>query len=92
MYILDLAKIGGNGNFSCPKCGAAISPDDFTEEAYSIIEARVNQQGLEEIIIRCIRCESFLHLTGFSLLQKLEIEKKFEHQKIEENACYIAHL
>jgi len=71
VYTVDLTKITGSGNFSCPRCGTSISPDDCTEEAYSILEARVNDQGLEELIIRCNKCASQLHLTGFSLLQKL---------------------
>jgi hypothetical protein len=77
MYVLDLTKIDGSGDFSCPKCGTAISPDDCTEEAYSLLEANVNDQGLEELVIRCNTCASELHLTGFSLLQKLPgIEKE----------------
>jgi predicted RNA-binding Zn-ribbon protein involved in translation (DUF1610 family) len=62
----------GSGDFSCPRCGNAISPDDCTEKAYSILEAKVSDRGLEEIMIRCNKCESELHLTGFSLLQKLD--------------------
>lgn len=73
VYVLDLTKIDGSGNFSCPRCGNAISPDDCTEKAYSILEANVSDQGLEEIIIRCNKCESELHLIGFSLLQKLSM-------------------
>jgi hypothetical protein len=71
IYVLDLTKVDGSGDFPCPSCGTTISPDDSTEKAYSIIEAKVNNQGLEEIMIRCNKCASELHLTGFSLLQKL---------------------
>lgn len=71
VYVLDLTKIDGSGDFLCPNCGNEISPDDPTEEAYSILEANVSDQGLEELSIRCNKCESELHLTGFSLLQKL---------------------
>jgi hypothetical protein len=54
-----------------------ISPDDQIEEAYSILEPKVNTDSLEELVIRCNRCESQLHLTGFSLLQKLpEIDEE----------------
>ena len=69
VYELDLTKIGGSGDVSCPRCGNAISPDDCTEKAYSILEAKVSDQGLEEIMICCNKCESELHLTGFSLLK-----------------------
>jgi len=73
VYLLDLTKIDGNGDFSCPSCGNAISPDDPTEKSYSILEAKVSNEGLEELIIRCNKCKSELHLAGFSLLQKLNV-------------------
>ncbi len=93
MYALDLTKIGGSGDFSCPRCGAAISPDDCTEEAYSILEAKVNRYGLEELVIRCNRCTSQLHLTGFSLLQKLpEVDEKNSRKKREDSIEYITHV
>ena len=77
VYVLDLTKIDGSGDFPCPRCGTAISPDDCTEETYSILEPKVNSHGLEELVIRCNRCASQLHLTGFSLLQKLpEIDEE----------------
>jgi len=73
VYVLDLTKIDGSGDFPCPKCGITISPDDNTEKAYSILEAKVSNQDLEEIMIRCNKCASEIHLTGFSLLQKLNV-------------------
>lgn len=72
MYELNLTKMGGSGDFLCPRCGNAISPDDCTEKSYSILEVKVSNQCLAEIMIRCNKCESALHLTGFSLLQKLD--------------------
>ena len=66
-YKVDLAKIDGNGDFPCPRCRTNISPDDCTEEVYSILGTRVSKQGLEELEIRCKKCGSQLHLTGFSL-------------------------
>jgi uncharacterized C2H2 Zn-finger protein len=71
VYKVDLTKIDGSGEFSCPHCGSVISPDDVTEEAYSILETKVSKHGLEEVIIRCNRCTSQIHLSGFSLLQNL---------------------
>ena len=73
-YTVDLTIINGEGDFSCPKCGAVISPDDTTEETYSIVEPKVNGHGLEELVICCINCSSQIHLTGFSLLEKLSIK------------------
>jgi hypothetical protein len=82
-YRLDLTKIDGNGDFACPRCGATISPDDCTEETYSILEAKINNQSLNEVVIRCNSCSSDLHLTGFSLLQELlEVNgEKLENKK-----------
>jgi uncharacterized C2H2 Zn-finger protein len=70
-YAVDLTKMQGEGGFSCPKCGAVISPDDCDEEAYSILEIKVNDQDLYEVVIRCNRCMSQINLTGFSLLKEL---------------------
>jgi uncharacterized C2H2 Zn-finger protein len=94
VYTVDLTKIDGSGDFPCPRCGAAISPDDRTEEVYSILKTKVDSHGLEELVIRCNRCASQLHLTGFSLLQKLsEIdEEKLENEKREATPCYITHV
>jgi DNA-directed RNA polymerase subunit RPC12/RpoP len=93
VYVLDLTKMEGSGDFSCPRCGTAISPDDCTEKAYSILEAKVNSQGLEELVIRCNKCASQLHLTGFSLLQKLsETDEEESKKETEKPLCYITHV
>jgi hypothetical protein len=73
-YKLDLTKIGGNGDFSCPKCGSIISPDETTEKTYRIVEPKVSSHGLDELVICCNKCKSYIHLTGFSLLEELHIE------------------
>jgi hypothetical protein len=72
-YKIDLTKIEGNGDFACPRCGTKISPDDQTETVYSILGSKVNSNGLEEVIICCRKCSSHIHLTGFSLLQKIQV-------------------
>ena len=73
-FKLDLTKIDGNGDFSCPKCRSLISPDETTENTYCILEPKVNKNGLEELVISCNKCKSHIHLTGFSLLEELSIE------------------
>ena len=73
-YTVDLTRISGKGDFSCPACGTVMSPDDTTEEIYRIVEPKVNSHGLEELVICCNKCSCEIHLTGFSLLDKLSIE------------------
>ena len=70
-FKVDLTKIGGNGDFSCPRCGNVISPNETTEETYCILEPEVNSHGLEEVVLCCNKCQSHIHLTVFSLLQRL---------------------
>jgi hypothetical protein len=71
IFAVDLTQIEGDGAFSCPQCENAISPNDESEETYSILEPKVNSHGLHSLIIRCNKCASHIHLTGFALLQKL---------------------
>jgi hypothetical protein len=72
-YKIDLTKLVGKGSFSCPRCSAMISPDDETEEAYSILETFLDDHGLVELVILCNNCYSNIHLTGFSLLRELSV-------------------
>jgi DNA-directed RNA polymerase subunit M/transcription elongation factor TFIIS len=69
-FTIDLMKIEGTGEFKCPKCGAEISPDDETEDVYSILQTIVNDERLEKIILQCTNCKSHIHLTGFRLLDE----------------------
>jgi predicted RNA-binding Zn-ribbon protein involved in translation (DUF1610 family) len=66
---LDLTKIDGNGDFPCPNCGVTISPEDESEDVYIILEEKVRNDALEEMLIKCNRCGKQIRLTGFSLLE-----------------------
>ena len=69
VYVVDLTKIEGNGDFPCPHCGTIISPEDETETTYAIQEVKMKKgDQLEELIILCSNCESTIHITGFTLL------------------------
>ena len=92
---LDLTQIDGNGEFLCPDCGNRISPDDCTEEDYSILEIRMETENLDEVIIQCKKCAATIHLTGFSLLQKLSRPERkiFKTQKEENKKIdYVIHV
>ena len=62
---IDLTAIDGDGSFPCPKCGMAISPEDETEENYKIVDTKVFNDELVELVITCGRCGSKIMLTGF---------------------------
>ena len=67
-YIVDLTKLEGGGDFLCPYCRALISPEDQTEEVYSVLEAKVRDNVLETVLIRCNRCGNKIVVTGFFIL------------------------
>jgi len=66
---LDLTKIQWNGDFPCPNCGVTISPEDESDDVYIILEEKVRNDALEELVIQCNNCSSRIHLTGFPLLE-----------------------
>jgi len=70
VYTIDLTKIGGEGDFPCPSCGNKISPEDESDEVYNILETKVKDNCLEEILILCNRCGGKIRLVGFLSLEK----------------------
>jgi len=64
-YTIDLTKIDGDGAFPCPKCGTMISPDDESEETYHIVETKVKDDELSDLLLTCNKCNSLIKLTGF---------------------------
>jgi predicted RNA-binding Zn-ribbon protein involved in translation (DUF1610 family) len=64
-YMLDLTKIDGDGSFPCPKCGTVISPEDETEQVYKIVDTKIINDELVELVIMCSACGSNIKLTGF---------------------------
>lgn len=69
-YKIDLANVEGDGSFQCPKCGLSISPDDESEDNYQILDTKVVNDELSELVISCGKCGSTIRLTG--LLQCLD--------------------
>lgn len=66
---VDLTKIQGNGDFPCPNCGIIISPEDETEDVYTILEEKLKEEVLEELMIQCKKCSHQIRLTGFTILE-----------------------
>jgi predicted RNA-binding Zn-ribbon protein involved in translation (DUF1610 family) len=64
-YTIDLTQIDGDGSFPCPKCGTVISPEDETEKVYKIVNTKVVNDELVELVINCGECGSNIKLTGF---------------------------
>ncbi|MGA3290167.1 MAG: hypothetical protein ABSD42_08025 [Candidatus Bathyarchaeia archaeon] len=64
-YKINLVAIEGDGSFPCPKCGMPISPDDETEENYKVIDTKVVDDELAELVVACGKCRSTIQLTGF---------------------------
>ncbi len=64
-FSVDLTKIEGDGSFPCPKCGSVISPEDETEKTYKIVNTKVFNDQLIELVVECSHCKSMIRLTGF---------------------------
>ena len=62
-YRIDLAIVEGDGSFPCPKCGMIISPDDESEENYQIVDTKVVNDKLAELVIACGKCGSTIKIT-----------------------------
>lgn len=68
VYVVDLTKIDGDGDFLCPGCGVVISPEDETGSTYAIQQVKMEEkEQLQELVIKCNNCESTIHITGFTL-------------------------
>jgi len=65
-----LTKINGREEVKCPKCGIEMSPDDRTENAYTILEPVMKGECLEKIVLQCNRCSSQIHLVGFGFFER----------------------
>lgn len=64
-YRFDVASTNKDGGFLCPRCRAVISPDDHSENTYTIVDVTVGSSGLEELLLCCKNCSSLITLRGF---------------------------
>ena len=65
VYTVNLAELEGDGSFPCPKCATVISPEDETEAVYKIVDTKLVNDELVELVIVCGNCGSNIQLTGF---------------------------
>ena len=65
-YTIDMTTIKDDGSFECPKCGKSISPEEpESEDTYQILDTKVVNDELSELVISCAKCRSKIKVTGF---------------------------
>jgi predicted RNA-binding Zn-ribbon protein involved in translation (DUF1610 family) len=69
-YIVNLLTAEDNGSFACPKCGMTISPEDETEKNYSIVNTKVVNNELVELVVTCSKCGITIVITGFQQIEE----------------------
>jgi predicted RNA-binding Zn-ribbon protein involved in translation (DUF1610 family) len=62
---VDISQLDSEGSFPCPKCGTQISPDDESEEVYKILDTKVVNDELVELVVSCNTCSTVTRLIGF---------------------------
>lgn len=75
IYVVDLTKIDGEGDFPCPHCGAIISPEDESESNYTILDTKYQGESLEkleELTIQCNNCKNKIRIVGFLTAENIE--------------------
>lgn len=68
VYVIDLRHIKGTGDFQCPhpSCGSNIDPDNETSYVFrDQIYRDKEKTELQELNIRCTKCESDIRIVGF---------------------------
>jgi predicted RNA-binding Zn-ribbon protein involved in translation (DUF1610 family) len=86
-FDVDLSGLQGEGEFPCPKCGTLISPEDESEETYTVVETNGDDESIEEVIIQCKKCDSVIRLKGFDELEeaaepsRVQISESLEDSK-----------
>jgi hypothetical protein len=71
---INLSNLDGEGSFPCPKCATMISPDDESEEVYKIVDTKVVNNELAELVISCRTCGTTIKLIGFQPLETVTNE------------------
>jgi len=54
VQIVALSDLHSDASFFCPNCGAVLSPDDFTDKSYHILDVICDKTGEPEgVMLRC---------------------------------------
>jgi ppGpp synthetase/RelA/SpoT-type nucleotidyltranferase/predicted transcriptional regulator len=93
--VVDLREIVGEGDFPCPTCGVIISPSDKSDEVYEIEDTTVKEESVENLILRCKKCNTQIKIIGFfTPPSRTEIERKYTpliplYKRLAEECCFI---
>jgi len=62
---IEFSELEVDGSFRCPKCRTMISPDDFSNNRYAIIDYDEDfDQGIKEVVLVCFGCGSKIKLVN----------------------------
>lgn len=67
---IDLIKIEGNEDFPYPNRRVTISPEDQIESVYSVLEAKIQNMSLEELVIASNECVIDVRFVGFLSIRR----------------------
>ena len=92
-FRVDITKMRGGADIQCPRCKNLISPDDQSEEAYSIVDTIMGEEDeLIRVVIRCKKCDSIISLEGFESLSGNEETKiQISDAHVESEPSYRSH-
>ncbi len=65
-YVINVGDANSDGSFACPKCSALISPEDESNNTYEILETKIVNDELAELVVSCAKCKSVIKVTGFN--------------------------
>jgi predicted RNA-binding Zn-ribbon protein involved in translation (DUF1610 family) len=61
--VFKISLASDDGSFQCPKCGLSISPDDESEENYQILDTKIVNDELAELVVCCGKCGSTIKVS-----------------------------
>lgn len=65
-FEVDLVTLENkDGVFACPRCEQLISPDDDSDQTYTILDTIMASGHLSALIIECRDCNAVIRLIGF---------------------------